>query len=162
MPRAPQCIMICSVVDHDPQSIEYPGNGDIQTSEHEEITIDPVIQAIGPSPSDRSNARRKSSRTWRLVGTWALETIVKTLGILPHTEWTKSLDIELVAAAVSGATSGVASGVASGAASNDCLHSKNARLTRIEVRKEAQYHVKCSLRNSDHLHGYVHTYVPDT
>ena len=143
MPRAPQCIMICSVVDHDPQSIEYPGNGDIQTSEHEEITIDPVIQAtVGPSPSDRSNARRKSSRTWRLVGTWALETIVKTLGILPHTEWTKSL----VAAAVSGATSGVASGVASGAASNDCLHSKNARLTRIEVRKEAQYHVKWGKR----------------
>ena len=46
------------------ESIEYPGNGDIQTSEHEEITIDPVIQAtIGPSPSDRRNARRRSSRT---------------------------------------------------------------------------------------------------
>jgi hypothetical protein len=43
------------------ESIEYPGNGDIQTSEHEEITIYPVIQAtIGPSPSDRRNARRKS------------------------------------------------------------------------------------------------------
>ena len=48
----------------------------------------------------------------------------------------------IAAAAVSGATSGVASGAASGAASNDYLHSKNARLARIEVRKEAQYQVK--------------------
>jgi hypothetical protein len=39
-----------SVVDHSAlttsiESIKYPGNGDIQVSEHGEITIDPAIQA---------------------------------------------------------------------------------------------------------------------
>ena len=40
-----------SVVDHSApttslESIKYPGNGDTQVSEHEEITIDPAIQAM--------------------------------------------------------------------------------------------------------------------
>ena len=85
-----------SVVDHS-APIEYPGNGDIQVSEHEEITIDPdpVIQAT--SHCRQTGAMRGAAKplsefqygrifTYLTLG-WAPKTIAKTLGISPHTVW---------------------------------------------------------------------------
>jgi len=89
-----------SVVDHSAlttsiESIEYPGNGDIQVSEHEEITIDPVIQATShrrQTGTMRGAAKPLSEFQYGRIFTyltlgWAPKTIAKTLGISPHTVW---------------------------------------------------------------------------
>jgi hypothetical protein len=154
MPRAPRCIMICSVVDHDPSpsrgiprrmpesmGILHPGTSfgvfwstnvartwyDIgmkntrwflKNLASDEVSLVkgiesieyPIFKPLSMRKSlsiqlskRRSAHRRQTGAMWGanlhvqiftyLTLGWALETIVKTLGILPHTEWTKSLDI---------------------------------------------------------------------
>jgi hypothetical protein len=79
-----------SVVDHSApttsiesiESIEYQGNGDIQVSEHEEITIDPVIQAT--SHRRQIGAMRGAAKPLSEFQYGRIFTYL-SLGISPHT-----------------------------------------------------------------------------